>query len=209
MKRNWLLYLVIFSLALNLGTIVTLVYLRYQDKAQRLAMEPPPPLAMHSLWGTLKLDPEQRQAVRGLFPEHRARVIELRGELFKKRRELFGLIKAEAPSMAPVQAKVKEISELQGKLEQELVRFLLEFKKRLKPEQEAVFLDQMQTRWDKVLGGPCGPMEGRGRLGRGHGRGMGPGVGMGPPPGMGPDPEMCPPPPPPPGPGPQGPGSPD
>jgi Spy/CpxP family protein refolding chaperone len=203
-KRNWLLYLVIFSLALNFGTIATLVYLRYQDKAQRLSQEPPPPLAMHALWGTLKLDPEQRRAVRGLFPEHRAKVMALRGELFKKRQELFGLIKAEAPAMAPVQAKVREISELQGKLEEELVRFLLEFKKRLKPEQDAVFLDQMQTRWDKVLGGLCGPMDGRGPR---HGPGMGHGRGMGPGPGMGPAPEMCPPPGM--GPGPKGPGSPD
>ena len=30
MKRNWLLYLVMFSLALNLGTIGALVYFRYQ-----------------------------------------------------------------------------------------------------------------------------------------------------------------------------------
>ena len=50
MKRNWLLYLVIFSLALNFGTIATLVYLRYQDKAQRLSQEIPPPMAMRALW---------------------------------------------------------------------------------------------------------------------------------------------------------------
>ena len=189
MKRNWLLYLVIFSLALNFGTIATLVDLRYQDKAQRLSQEIPPPMAMRALWGTLNLDQTQRQAVRGLFPEHRAKVMELRGELTQKRRELFDLIKGEAPAMAPVQAKVREISDLQGKLEEELVRFLLEFKKRLKPEQRATFLDQMQTRWDKVLGGPCGPMDGRGpRHGPGHGPGMGPGPGTCPPPGQGPGP---------------------
>jgi Spy/CpxP family protein refolding chaperone len=193
-KRNWLLYLVIFSLALNFGTIATLVYLRYQDKAQRLSQEIPPPMAMRALWGTLNLDQAQRQAVRGLFPEHRAKVMEVRGELSQKRRELFDLIKAEAPAMAPVQAKVREISDLQGKLEEELVRFLLEFKKRLKPEQRAAFLDQVQTRWDKA--GPCGPMDGRGpRHGPGHGPGMGPGPGLVPPPGMGP--------------GPKGPGRPD
>lgn len=183
MKRNWLLYLVIFSLALNFGTIASLVYLRYQDKAQRLSQEIPPPMAMRALWGTLNLDQTQRQAVRGLFPEHRAKVTELRGELSQKRRELFDLIKGEAPAMVPVQAKVREISDLQGKLEEELVRFLLEFKKRLKPEQRATFLDQMQTRWDKALGGPCGP--GRGPW---HGPGHGPGPGMGPSPGMGPGP---------------------
>ena len=189
MKRNWLLYLVIFSLALNFGTIATLVYLRYQDKAQRLSQEIPPPMAMRALWGTLNLDQAQRQAVRGLFPEHRAKVMELRGELYQKRRELFDLIKGETPAMTPVQAKVRELSDLQGKLEEELVRFLLEFKKRLKPEQHAAFLDQMQTRWDKVLGGLCGPMDGHGpRHGPGHGPGMGPGPGKCPPPGLGPGP---------------------
>ena len=193
MKRNWLLYLVIFSLALNFGTIATLVYLRYQDKAQRLSQEIPPPMAMRALWGTLNLDQAQRQAVRGLFPEHRAKVMELRGELSQKRRELFDLIKGEAPAMTPVQAKVREISDLQGKLEEELVRFLLEFKKRLKPEQHAAFLDQMQTRWDKALGGPCGPWmatdPGTVRV-TVPGWVRAPGVlpGMGPPPGMGPGP---------------------
>ncbi len=210
MKRNWLLYLVIFSLALNLGTISTFIYLRYQDQAQKVAQETPPPMAMHTLWGTLNLDQEQRQAVRGLFPEHRAKVRELRQELFQKRRELFDLIKAENPALAAVQGKVQEISGLQGKLEEELVRFLLEFKKRLRPEQTTAFLDQIQTRWDKNLGGPCGPMGGRGRR---HGPGM-MGRGMGPPPGMmpPPGPGMPPPPdlpPPPGGPGPGGPGSPD
>ncbi len=189
MKRNWLLYLVIFSLALNFGTIATLVYLRYQDKAQRLSQEMPPPMALRALWGALNLDPQQRQAVRGLFPEHRARVMELRRQLSQKRREIFDLIKGEEPALAPMQAKVRELSELQGQLEEELVRFLLEFKKRLKPEQQAAFLNLMQARWDKALGGPCGPLEGRGRHGpRGHGPGIGPPPEMGPPPGMGPGP---------------------
>ena len=157
MKRNWLLYLVIFSLALNLGTIGTLVYLRYQDQAQRLSREIPPPLPMRALWRDLKLDPSQRQALHGLFPEHRGKVMEIRGELAQKRQELFNLLSDEAPALPAVQAKVGEISVLQGKLEEELVRFLLEFKKHLKPEQSAAFLGLVQTRLDKTLGGPFGP----------------------------------------------------
>ena len=39
MKRDWLIYLVMFSLALNLGTIGTIVYLRSQDRP-RLAADP-------------------------------------------------------------------------------------------------------------------------------------------------------------------------
>ncbi len=210
MKRNWLLYLVIFSLALNFGTIGTFVYLRYQDQAQRLSREIPPPIPLRALWGDLKLDDTQRQALHALLPEHRSKVVAMREKLFQKRQELFELLKVEAPDMPAVQAKVREISGLQGKLEEELVRFLLEFRKHLKPEQTAAFLNVVQTRLDKALGGPYGPT---GRHGGRHGPGLGPPPGMGPgpgdcpPPGMGPPPEMCPPPGP--GPGPRGPGCPD
>ena len=204
MRRNWLLYLVIFSLALNFGTIGTFVYLHYQDQAQRLSRDLPPPLPMRDLWQTLKLDETQRQAVRGLFSQHRAKVEAIRSELFQRRQELFELLKAETPALPVIHAKIEEISASQGKLEEELVRHLLEFRKELKPEQRTAFLNLVQTRLDKALGGPCGPMGGR--RGPWHGRpGLAPpGPGMGPGPGPGvPGPGMKP------GPGPEGPGRPD
>jgi Spy/CpxP family protein refolding chaperone len=193
-KRNWLLYLVIFSLALNFGTIGTFVYLRYQDQTQRTARELSPPLPLYALWKSLNLDASQRRALHGLFPKHRDKVTELRGALFQKRQELFGLIKDEPPDQTAIQAKVREISGLQGQLEEELMRFLLEFKKRLKPEQTTVFLNLVQTRLDKALGGHWGPRGGPGlRRGPGMGRGPGtsPGPGMGPPPEGGPGPGSC------------------
>jgi Spy/CpxP family protein refolding chaperone len=173
-KRNWLLYLVIFSLALNLGTIGTLVYLRYQDQRQAAAREMLPPLPLRELWTSLNLDAGQRQALRGLFPDHRRRVHELRGALAQKRLELFELLKGEAPPWSTIQNKVREISALQGSLEEEMARFLLEFKKHLKPGQDAAFLNLVQTR----LGRACGPMGPRhGAPHRGRGPGMGPGMG--------------------------------
>ena len=201
MRRNWLLYLVIFSLALNFGTIGTFVYLHYQDQAQRLSRELPPPLPMRELWQTLKLDETQRQAVRGLFAQHRAKVEEIRRELFQRRQELFELLRAETPALPVIHAKIEEISASQGKLEEELVRHLLEFRKELKPEQRTAFLNLVQTRLDKAcgpMGGRRGPWHGGPRLGPPPGPGMGPGPG----PGM-PGPGMEP------GPGPEGPGRPD
>ncbi len=182
MKRNWLLYLVIFSLALNLGTIGTLVYLRYQEQKQAAARGELPPLPLRELWTALNLDADQRQALRGLFPEHRRQVRELRGALAQKRLELFELLKGEAPPWSAIQNKVREISALQGSLEEEMARFLLEFKKHLKPGQDAAFLNLVQTR----RGRACGPMGPRG--GPRH-KGMGPGMrpGMGPPGPAGPE----------------------
>jgi Spy/CpxP family protein refolding chaperone len=168
-KRNWLLYLVIFSLALNLGTIGTLVYLRYQGQQSAAARAALPPLPLRELWGQLQLDDTQRQALRNLFPEHRRQVQDLRGRLAQKRLELFDLIKGEAPSWEAVQAKVKEISALQGNLEEEMARFLLEFKNHLKPGQDAAFLEMVQTRLGRALGpwGPMGPHHGPRREGMG------------------------------------------
>ncbi|MDP3183236.1 MAG: periplasmic heavy metal sensor [Desulfobaccales bacterium] len=175
MKRNWLLYLVIFSLALNVGTIGTLVYLRYFDQQLAAPPEGQPPLPLRQLWGALNMDPDQRQALRGLLPEHRRRVMDVRGQLAQKRQELFDLVKGEAPPWSAIQAKIQEISALQGGLEEEMVRFLLEVKKHLRPEQQAAFADLVQQRLVKPWGGrggPPGPPHG-------WGRGMGPGP-MGP-----------------------------
>lgn len=172
MKRNWLLCLVIFSLALNLGTIGAFAYLRYQDRRDAaLRPGPAPPMHLRELWGRLNLDPEQRRDLDHLFPEHRRRVWEQRGLLAQKRQELFELIRGEEPAWPVVCGKVREISELQGKLEEEVLRFLLDVRKRLKPEQRAAFAGLVERRLMPVLGGmggPCGP----GR--RGPGRGPGP-----------------------------------
>jgi Spy/CpxP family protein refolding chaperone len=174
-KRDWLIYLVMFSLALNLGTIGTIIYLRSQDQ-QRLAAgpaPPPPPLPMKSLWRELNLDESQRQALRHQFPEHHLKVKAVRQELTQKRQELLDLMKAEATPWSSIQAKIQEISTLQGSLEEEMARFMLEFKKNLNSEQHAAFLTLLRTR----LG--CGPEGACGPDGHRRGPGMGPGPGMG------------------------------
>jgi Spy/CpxP family protein refolding chaperone len=175
-KPKWLLYLVIFSLALNFGTIGAFAYLRYQDRAQRLHYGMPPPLPMRALWGALKLEDSQRQALRGLLPEHRGKTAEIRNALFLKRQELFDLLKVEAPDMSEVRAKIGEISALQGQLEEEQMRFLLEIRKGLKPEQKVAFLDLIQGRLNQAMAGTYGPP---GRTGPWRGPRKGPGVGPG------------------------------
>jgi len=171
-KRDWLIYLVMFSLALNLGTIGTIVYLRYQDQQKLAAGPASPAMPLKSLWRELKLDEPQRQALRRLFPEHHQKVKAVRQELAQKRQELFDLIKAESTPWSAIQAKIQEISALQGSLEEEMARFMLEFKKDLNPEQHAAFLKLVQTRLGCGPEGACGP-DGR-RRGPGMGRGMGP-----------------------------------
>jgi Spy/CpxP family protein refolding chaperone len=147
MKRDWLLYLVIFSLALNVGTIGAFAYLRHQDRREAVVREELPPLPVREMWRRLNLDQQQRRHLREMLPDHRQRVRDLDGELAEKRRELLAMLKAEeAPSWPKVQAKIRNISELQGKLEAEVVRYLMAMQQQLRPEQRDVFVNILEER---------------------------------------------------------------
>jgi hypothetical protein len=164
---------VIFSLALNVGTIGTFAYLRLQDRRESAPRGElaPPPLPMRELWANLNLDESQRAALRRLWPDHWRRVRTFRGELARKRQELFILVKQEPAAWPPLQAKIREISDLQGRLEEEVLGFFLRFQQELRPEQNEAFLVLLERRLTPLLGGHRGPA-GRQPV-PGKGRGMG------------------------------------
>ena len=180
MRRDWLLYLVIFSLALNLGTIGTFAYLHWRGQP---GPPPPPeaaPVPFHHLMKELGLDNQQRQALRAMAPEHWRKVRELEQDLVQQRQELFALIKQEeVPEWPPVEAKVREIGGLQTQLEEEKVHHLLNIEKNLRPDQRQMLISQLEKRLPECCGG--GPGRGRGMMRRmRQGQGFGP---PGPPPG--------------------------
>jgi Spy/CpxP family protein refolding chaperone len=147
MKRDWLLYLVVFSLALNAGIIGVFAYLRYQDRQAASFREDPPPPPMRELFRRLNLKPEQRQTFRRFGDEHRQRLREMRQELMTRRQELIGLMKADPlPSWPVLQAKVREISAVQGRLEEEVVQHLLKLQQHLDQEQRVAMTAFMERR---------------------------------------------------------------
>jgi Spy/CpxP family protein refolding chaperone len=159
MKRDWLLYLVIFSLALNMGTIGTLAYMHWHSRP-----EPPPPpesapLPFRQLLRELNLDPQQRQVFKEMAPAHWRKVRELQEELAQQRQELFALIRQEnLPEWTPVQIKIREIGNLQVQLEEEKVHHLLVVQKHLHPEQRQMLIAQLEKRLPQ-----CCPEPGKGR----------------------------------------------
>lgn len=170
MKREWLLCLLGFSLALNVGTIGGLLYLRHQARAARPPLlDPPPPF--REMAARLNLTPGQREVFEQLFREQRRQMLESRRELLAKRRELLALMQAEPPPDWPaLQAKVREINALQARLEEELLRRLLELHRHLEPPQRAALAAFLEQRLSRL------PPEGKGWW-------WGPRRGPGPPPG--------------------------
>jgi Spy/CpxP family protein refolding chaperone len=168
LKKNWLVYLVIFSLALNLGTLGALVYFRLQPPESALFHAGRPPGGFMGFLHSLNLDPEQKQLLKQNFPAHRQQIKELRQQLNQQRQRLYELISQAQPDEAEIAAQITAINNIQNALEQEMARFLLQIKQNLKPEQQELLLQRVGQR----LCGPgfCGPHEGGGRHGRGMGR---------------------------------------
>jgi Spy/CpxP family protein refolding chaperone len=151
MKRNYWICLLVFSLALNLGGLATFAYMRYQDRAS--IREPMQLQTFREMWGPLNLEPGQQQALGSLLPEHRHRVRDLRAELAQKRFELFEMTKEGTAAWPAIQVKVREVSALQGNLEEEVLRFSLAFQEHLKPEQRAAFIAFIERRMPDAQGG--------------------------------------------------------
>ncbi|AEB10585.1 Spy/CpxP family protein refolding chaperone [Desulfobacca acetoxidans] len=161
MKKNWLLYLVIFSLALNFGTIGALIYFRTQDTlAHRMEVRPPRP-HLGKVLHALNLDEQQKLDLEQRLRLNRQKGHDLLGKLAQQRLQLFHLLQAEKPNEEQIFATVRTINENQHALEQQMVGFLLEAKKILRPEQQQELLHRVGQR----LCGPgsCGPPPHRGR----------------------------------------------
>ena len=146
MKRNWLIYILVCSMGLNMGIIASFAYWRYGGQPGIDLKHPASPLPFRELTRSLNLAPEQRQIIRGLLPAHQQRIGELRLGLAERRQELLGMLQEVAPSWLAVKDKTMKISELQGKLEAEMVQFYLKFRNCLKPDQKIAFMEFMEHR---------------------------------------------------------------
>jgi len=166
MKRNFWICLLVFSLALNLGGLVTFGYLRYHSHQEVMTDQNPPPQSLREIWRTLDLEAEQRRVLESLLTDHRRRIRELRAELSPKRLELFEMTKEGMAAWPAIKEKVKEVSTLQGKLEEEVLRFSMAFQEHLKPEQRAAFITFVERRMTNLQGG-------KGRMGPPWKQGMG------------------------------------
>jgi Spy/CpxP family protein refolding chaperone len=163
-RRSWLFYLLVVSLVLNLASIGTLLFLSRQDVQDAGRRQPEGPLTVKELCRSLPLQAEQCQQFRGLMPEYQKRRQGLRIGLGREQRELWELMKQDSLSWLEIQGKIKEISLLQTKVEEEAVQLCLEFQKHLQPEQRVVYLRllERQLQPGSEGGGTFTPKAGRG-----------------------------------------------
>jgi hypothetical protein len=150
MCRHWTTYLLIVSLSINVGGVATLLYFQFQNRQPSILNQEAPPPALRKLVTLLNLDPEQSGKFQKIFSSHRQNTQVWDQELNLKRQELLVLLKDGSNTWPEFQAKLKELGDIQLKGEEASLRFFLELRQDLKPDQREACDNFMECRF---LGG--------------------------------------------------------
>lgn len=174
MKEKLMMVVLIFSLTVNAAALITMGYFWGSNYSSREAAKEAGP----SPFGTeLSLDQGQRDRMRELRKSFMDETAPVRDDLMIKRAELANLLTSEGPERSSLEQKLREINELQLRMQIAVIDQMFKEKEFLSPEQQARYADFISHRLcQDFLPGRKGH---RGYRGRGMGPQDGRGGGMG------------------------------
>jgi len=178
MKEKLIIFLLIFSLTINVAALVTMGYFWGRGEGggeavfERSSESP-------RLGSRLSLDKLQQRKMRGMRGSLFEGIKPVRDELEAKREDLVNLLTTEDPDRMVIDQKIGEINVLQSQIQHAVIDSLLREKEFLNPMQQKEYFDVISRRLcpNRFFMGR-GQGQGMGR-GDGSGRGRGPGQGIG------------------------------
>lgn len=190
MKEKLIIFLLIFSLTVNVAALITMGFLwgkgeRSRETVSRSMSESP------RLGSRLSLDKRQWGKMHSMRESLMKEIKPVRDELESKREDLVNLLILEEPDRSAIDEKIVEIDALQSQIQRAVIDNLLREKGFLNPEQQKQYFDVISRRlcpnrffMGRGRGRGMGRGDGRGRgqgqgIGRGDGSGRGQGSGMG------------------------------
>ena len=159
MKRTPLIYLLIFSLALNGAAAGTLVFSLWKNQAYAKGITFAQKPVMHFLREDLSLTAEQTSRVLEQIEHTKPQFVQLRNLMDSNRSEMMRLISTTPVNMAAVESKVSEINRIQGEIRLVAVGTVIKIVESLPPEAKSKFGAYLQER-GRICDG-CGPGTGR------------------------------------------------
>ena len=175
MKEKLIIFLLIFSLTVNVAALITMGYFwgKSDKPGDTVFRGSKPPL----LVSELPLDNGQRRKMLGVRRTLLEEISPIKDELTTKREELVNLLNVETPDRNAIDKKLSEINGLQSKTQHAVIDQLLKQKEFLTPMQRKKYFDLISKR---ICQGRCEMGKGQdGQRGRGMGRGPEEGMGMG------------------------------
>jgi Spy/CpxP family protein refolding chaperone len=139
MKEKLIMVILVFSLTVNAAALITIGYFWGKNNTGKEAGPPP--------FGTeLSLDQDQRDRMRELRKSFINETAPVRDDLMIKRAELAQLLASAGPERASLEQKIREINELQLKMQIAVMDQLFKEKAFLSPEQQARYADFVSHR---------------------------------------------------------------
>ena len=144
MKTNPLKFLLVLSLALNVSFLAAAGYAYFKSSGYWSC-----PLGFKMekgefLFGKLSLRPGQFEAMRARAIRFRTEIDKKRSAVFKKREELFNLLRAENPDRRSIEAKISEIDGLQADIQRLVVAHILDLRAIMDKDQRQKFMDLIE-----------------------------------------------------------------
>ena len=143
MKSKWLILILILSLAINAGVLVSMGYHYYVNASTPSSAPCPMSPGDSHLYQSLGLSKAQLSEMEPLAQKFHARLAELGSRMEGKRETLTNLLQKESDP-ASIENLRKEMAGIQDEIQKEVIIHIVESKKILDPKQQQRFFDLMR-----------------------------------------------------------------
>ena len=143
MKSKWLILILILSLAINAGVLVTMGYHYYVNASTPSSVPCPMSPGDSHLYQSLGLSKLQLSKMEPLAQKFHVRLAELGARMEEKKETLTNLLQKESDP-ASIENLRKEMAAIQDEIQKEVIVHIMESKKILDPLQQKRFFDLMR-----------------------------------------------------------------
>ena len=143
MRPKWLILILILSLAINAGVLVSMGYHYYVNASTPSSAPCPMSPGDSHLYQSLGLSKAQLSKMEPLAQKFHARLAELGSRMEEKKEALTDLLQKESDP-ASIENLRKEMAGIQDEIQKEVITHIVESKKILDPKQQQRFFDLMR-----------------------------------------------------------------
>ncbi len=143
MRSKWFTIILLLSLAVNVGVIITLGYHYYHNTSLKPSVPCPMSPGDSHLYQSLGLSKAQLSEMEPLAQKFHERLGELGSRMEEKKKALTDLLQKESDP-ASIEHLRKEMAGIQDEIQKEVISHIMESKKILDPIQQQRFFDLMR-----------------------------------------------------------------
>lgn len=143
MRNNFIKYLLVLSVLLNISFLGAAMYTRYKSPSLPGSSPDCGPHGSY-LFEQLTLSPEQTKVLHQKALSFRGSLDQKRQAVFQMRTALFSLLREDQPDSRGIEESIRRINNQQQDIQKMVIAHIVEFKNILRKDQQQKFLDLIE-----------------------------------------------------------------